>query len=118
MIRTFSVTFDCHDPARVAAFWAAALGYRVEEGPAVDAQGTAPWASIADPDGSRPPVFYQRVPEAKVAKNRVHLDVEVGGEGPLEDRRRRIEVERDRLVALGRRIGAAPMTSRRRSGSG
>jgi hypothetical protein len=45
------------------------------------------------------------VPEAKVAKNRVHLDVNVGaGRGmPLEKRRARVESEARRAISLGAR---------------
>ena len=102
MPRRFSVTFDTADPAAQPRFWAAVLGYTVDEGPhdVLPEEGSA-WASLADPDGSGPGLFFQRVPEGKVAKNRVHLDIEVGGDGPYDERRARIEAERDRLVALG-----------------
>ena len=48
-------------------------------------------------------MWFQPVPEPKVVKNRVHLDLDVGGGRgtPLEERRRRVEAEADRLVAAG-----------------
>ena len=64
---------DCHDPERLAAFWGAVLGVEVE-----DRFGNPPQyvnLAPATPDGPR--VCFQRVPEAKVTKNRVHLDVAV-----------------------------------------
>lgn len=102
MARTFSVTFDTADPASEARFWAEVLGYRADEAShdVTPEEGSA-WASLVDPDGAGPGLFFQRVPEGKVAKNRVHLDVEVGGDGSYADRKARIEAERDRLVALG-----------------
>ena len=91
MSRRFGVTVDCGDPATLAAFWAAVLGYVEEPPPA----GFADWAeydaahgitadeaaagmTIVDPDGDGPRLYFQRVPEAKIAKNRVHLDVRAG----------------------------------------
>ena len=115
-MRTIQIVFDCADPARLAAFWREALGYRVPPPPGGHADWDA-WAraegipeehwndafAIEDPAGTRPRVFFQRVPEGKVAKNRVHLDVGVsGGHGvPLDERRRRVDAEVDRLRALG-----------------
>jgi hypothetical protein len=103
MARRFGVTIDCADPAALAAFWADLLGYRVDEGPSIDgpeAERNA-WAATSDPDGVGPIVFFQRVPEGKVAKNRMHLDIETGGDGTYEERRERIETERERLKGLG-----------------
>jgi hypothetical protein len=56
-------------------------------------------AAAVDPEGGGPRLFFQQVPEGKVAKNRVHLDVRVGGSG--DDRRDRIDREAERLVGLG-----------------
>ncbi len=81
-----SVTFDCHDPLAVAAFWAAALGSNVDE----DSTSERAWVEPAGWGG--PNLWFQRVAEDKTAKNRQHFDLRVMG--PLED-------ERDRLVALG-----------------
>jgi hypothetical protein len=84
MIRELQVTFDCADPARLADFWVAALGY-VRHG----SQG--PYVSIVDPDRRHPELVFQRVAEPKVGKARIHLDVYVDD----------IAAEVDRLTALG-----------------
>ena len=57
---------------------------------------------MVDPDGLGPRIYFQRVPEGKTVKNRVHLDLNVGGPrtAPPEERRRRIDAEVERLVAL------------------
>jgi hypothetical protein len=58
---------------------------------------------VEDPDGVGPRLFFQQVPEGKVAKNRVHLDLNVGGgsKTPVEERRVRVDAEVARLKALG-----------------
>jgi predicted enzyme related to lactoylglutathione lyase len=66
-----NVTFDCHDPHAVAAFWSAVTGYPVEE---VASPGNPYWVA-SPPDKSRPRLVFVSVPETKVLKNRVHLDV-------------------------------------------
>lgn len=67
MIR-MSVVLDCSDPELLAAFWTAALEYeRVAE------DGT--FVGLRDPGGRLPTLVLQRVPEPKIAKNRMHLDV-------------------------------------------
>ena len=116
MARPFQVTMDAVDPARLAAFWAAALDYEVQPPPAgfasweefLRAQGVPreQWgaaSAVVDPDGVRPRLFFQRVPEAKAVKNRVHLDLQSGGgpRVPVEEQRRAVRAEVDRLVALG-----------------
>lgn len=68
--RTFEVCIDANDPERLRPFWRLALGYaehRTEEG-AID---------LVDPSGQGATVWFQRVPEPKTAKNRLHLDVAV-----------------------------------------
>jgi hypothetical protein len=82
-----TLTFDCTSPVTVAAFWAAALGFTMDP-TSNDEEG----ASIADPSGRSKGIFFQQVPEPKVAKNRVHLDVRPTGT---------MQEEVDRLVALG-----------------
>jgi len=71
-MRIGNITFDCADPARVAAFWSAVLGYG-EPGGDRDEGNT--WAHCQPREGSGPNLYFQRVPEPKVVKNRVHLDV-------------------------------------------
>jgi hypothetical protein len=63
---------DAEDPQRLASFWALALGYIAEPGYEFE-----DGASIVDPDGQRPAIGFPRVPEGKVAKNRVHIDIRV-----------------------------------------
>jgi hypothetical protein len=112
------IVFDCADPDKLASFWAAALHYKKQDPPAgfaswpdfLKAQGIpeSEWTSasaVVDPDGVGPRIFFQQVPEGKVAKNRVHLDLNVGGprSAPAEERRRRVDAEVDRLLQLGAR---------------
>jgi hypothetical protein len=122
MATQFQVVFDCADPDRLATFWGTALGYQKQDPPEgfasweayLEAQGIPKdqWNSasaIVDPTGTGPRVYFQRVPEGKSVKNRVHLDVNVGGgrKTPLEERRKRIDGEAERLVAAGARRGRA-----------
>jgi hypothetical protein len=110
------VVFDAADPPKLAAFWGEAIGY-VEEDPPDGFDSWEAWAvandlpredwdnyaSRVDPDGAGPRLFFQRVPEPKTAKNRVHLDLAVSGgrDTPIEDRRRRIADAVERAVAAG-----------------
>jgi catechol 2,3-dioxygenase-like lactoylglutathione lyase family enzyme len=111
-VRQVQVTFDCADPERVARFWCEVLGYVVPPPPEgfaswdefdrslpEDRQGSA--FACVDPTGVGPRLFFQRVPEGKVVKNRVHLDVRVGTGLVGDERLAALEAERDRLVALG-----------------
>lgn len=116
MTTSIQVTFDCADPNRLAEFWAEALGYRLQPPPAgydsweawAAEQGIPPeqWnamSAVVDPDGVGPRLFFQRVPEGKTAKNRVHLDVNVGGGHgtPLDQRKQRVDAAAASLVAAG-----------------
>ena len=116
MATRVQVVFDCHDPAALSRFWAQALGYELDPPPPgfaswedwLRAQGIPQeaWNSAnacRDPEGVGPRLYFQRVPEGKVAKNRVHLDLNAGGgpDTPPAERRRRIDAEVDRLLALG-----------------
>jgi hypothetical protein len=113
----FQVVIDCAEPHPLADWWAEALGWVVEEsdpdliqrmvaeGHATDDdtavhRGVLVWkdgAAIRHPDdppeGQRRRILFQRVPEPKAVKNRVHLDVWVGAD--------RIEAELARLTAAG-----------------
>jgi len=112
------IVFDCADPDKLATFWAAALHYKTQDPPPgfaswpdfLKAQGIpeSEWNSanaVVDPDGVGPRLFFQHVPEGKVVKNRIHLDLNVGGprDTPHDERRRRVDTEVDRLVQLGAR---------------
>ncbi|MFC4496187.1 VOC family protein [Streptomyces ovatisporus] len=114
MARDVQITIDCADPAALAAFWAEALGYRLQDPPegfesweqALDAMGVPPEnrndaSAVLDPEGSGPRVFFQRVPEGKQAKNRMHLDVRAAPGVEDEARMAALESEAERLVSLG-----------------
>jgi hypothetical protein len=81
-----SVTFDCVDPMGLAEFWAAALGSNVDE----DSSPERAWVEPAGWGG--PNLWFQKVPEVKVAKNRQHFDLRAVGD---------VEAEVRRLVDLG-----------------
>jgi hypothetical protein len=108
----FQVTFDARDPHGANRFWSEALGYEREDNSAIVDQlvqnGVLPsdavvqedgrsafrdLAASRDPDGTRPRLLFQRVPEGKTVKNRVHLDLHVGPE--------QAEAEVARLEQLG-----------------
>jgi predicted enzyme related to lactoylglutathione lyase len=67
-----TLNFDCADPVKVGVFWGAALGYEVVD---PDPEGTF----VRDPSGRSRGAFFQPVPEPKVVKNRVHLDLRPAG---------------------------------------
>ncbi|SEO86597.1 VOC family protein [Amycolatopsis saalfeldensis] len=111
-VRQVQVTFDCAEPERVARFWCEVLGYVVPPAP----EGFATWDDFnrslpperqgagfvcSDPTGAGPRLYFQRVPEGKVVKNRVHLDVRVGTGLVGAERLATLEAECTRLVALG-----------------
>jgi hypothetical protein len=111
-VRQFQVTFDCADPERVARFWCEALGYVIPPPP----QGFADWGEFdrslpaakqgsayacVDPTGIGPRLFFQRVPEGKTVKNRVHLDVRVGTGLVGAERLSVLEAESARLEEHG-----------------
>ncbi|MET7569817.1 VOC family protein [Streptomyces sp. NPDC005492] len=111
-IKKFQVTFDCAEPERVARFWCEVLGYVVPPPPEgfetwADHERTLPAESqgagfvCMDPTGVGPRMYFQRVPEGKVVKNRVHLDVRVGTGLVGEERLAALEAECVRLEALG-----------------
>ncbi|GII33698.1 hypothetical protein Pmi06nite_71400 [Planotetraspora mira] len=111
-VRQFQVTFDCAEPERVARFWCEVLGYvapPVPEGFATwdDFNRTLPpedqgsWSACVDPSGVGPRLYFQRVPEGKVVKNRLHLCVRVGVGLKGEERLAALEAECARLIPLG-----------------
>lgn len=108
------VVIDCRSPHELADWWAEALRWQVEpqdesfirsmidQGFATDADTTthaghlvwATGAAINHPDGGNAPrILFQRVPEEKTVKNRVHLDLRPDGDPST--------AELDRLIALG-----------------
>ncbi len=122
MSRHIQVTFDAHDPRALSTFWRDVLGYVHPGPPGVElpagADPLAAWdeflarigvppeqrntrSAIEDPDGQGPRLFFQQVPEDKVAKNRVHLDVRAAPGLQGEERMAALEAECERLVARG-----------------
>ncbi|MFF2326535.1 MULTISPECIES: VOC family protein [unclassified Streptomyces] len=111
-VKKIQVTFDCADPERVARFWCEVLGYVAPSPPegfdtwdayndSLPSEERGAWFACSDPTGEGPRMYFQRVPEGKVAKNRVHLDVRAGTGLVGAERLAVLEAERDRLVALG-----------------
>jgi hypothetical protein len=118
MYTKIQVVFDAAEPEKLAEFWELALGYVPEPPP----EGFASWeefghdagipepemdaqASRIDPAGQGPRLYFQRVPEGKAAKNRVHLDVRVAGpEVRGEERKRLVSEHVERLVRAGASI--------------
>jgi hypothetical protein len=115
MYTNIQVVFDAAEPEKLARFWEVALGYITQPLP----EGFASledffrslgipeeefgdqWA-LVDPAGEGPRLYFQRVPEPKTAKNRVHLDVRVAGlDVRGEERHRRVEEHVARLEKLG-----------------
>ncbi len=72
-LRVQNVSFDCADPAALARFWSEALGWRVtyEEDDEVVLEPPAG----SPEEGVVPDILFLPVPEGKVMKNRVHLDL-------------------------------------------
>ena len=100
-VKQVQVTFDCTEPERVGRFWCEVLGYIVPPSDDDDDDGSA-FACI-DPTGVGPRLYFQRVPEGKVVKNRVHLDVRVAYDLEGEQRLVALQAECARLVPLGAR---------------
>ena len=111
------VVFDTADPAALSEFWASALadrGYAIPAPPGdfadwpafLTANGVPEerWndASAIEAEG-HPRIFFQKVPEPKAGKNRVHVDLLAGGgpSVPLDEQRRRVAAEVARLEGLG-----------------
>jgi catechol 2,3-dioxygenase-like lactoylglutathione lyase family enzyme len=116
MSTPIQVTFDCADPDGLAHFWADLLGYQLDSPP----DGYDSWeawltehgipesewnsaSAITDPDGVGARIFFQRVSEQKVKKNRVHLDVNAGGPRgtPADERRQLVDAAVERAIAIG-----------------
>src|SRR5208282_5798862 len=106
MYTKIQVVFDAAEPEKLAEFWGLALGYVTEPPP----EGFESWedfarsagipesefgeqASRIDPEGAGPRLYFQRVPEGKTAKNRIHLDVQVAGHGVRGEARKRLVSE-------------------------
>jgi hypothetical protein len=107
----WQLTIDANDPARLARFWAQALGYQ----PAPPAEPETTWHQhyrarlggeaafgdrIFDPAGLRPPVWFQQVPESKAGKNRLHVDLYPTGRDSALPVERRIEIVEAKVAEL------------------
>jgi hypothetical protein len=118
MATSIQIVFDCADPERLGTFWAQALHYKEQDPPAgfaswpdaLKALGVpeADWNSayaIVDPEKKGPRIYFQQMDTPKPGKNRLHMDLNVGGgqSVPLETRRERIDAEVKRLLGLGAR---------------
>ena len=112
MERRLQIAIDCSDPTRLAAFWAEVLSYTPVDPPsgheswaefsASEAHEPGEqWMMIADPDGKGPTVLFHRVPEAKIGKNRLHLDVWPPRSDAEADVRKVVETKVAQLVQLG-----------------
>ncbi len=114
MARQIQVSFDCSDPNSLAGFWNEVLGYRYDAPPegfvtwddALEAFGVPPEcrndaSAAVDPEGNGPRLWFQKVPEGKTAKNRVHVDVRAAPGLTGDDRMAALEAECVRLLALG-----------------
>lgn len=120
--REIQVTFDANDPAALSLFWRDVLGYVHPGPPGVElGEGDDPLAAwdeflersgvpkekrnsasaLEDPTKQGPRFFFQQVPEGKVAKNRLHLDIRAAPGLEGDERMAALESECDRLVALG-----------------
>jgi Glyoxalase-like domain len=110
------VVIDCANPADLAAFWADLLGYVVQPPP----PGFSSWeefgdrigvppsdrdrlSAVVDPAGIKPRILFQKVPEPKSMKNRVHLDVDVAPGSPpgSEERKTAARAQAARLTTRG-----------------
>lgn len=96
------IVFDCEHPASLARFWAAAIeGYQVApyddaelarlRSIGIDNPDDDPTVLVEQP-GVSPRLFFQQVPEHKIVKNRVHIDLQADGD---------LKAEVSRLVELG-----------------
>jgi len=92
-LRIRLITFDCADPYLLAGFWSQVTGY--QEDPENSNHPEDPEGALLAPDGSATLLFI-KVPEGKVVKNRVHLDLAPPDSTP-ETRDREVE----RVLALG-----------------
>ena len=109
------LTIDANDPARLARFWAQALGWT---GTPPAGPDTTWWAHyrrrlgdgdafeerLFDPEGQRPPIWFQQVPETKAGKNRLHLDLYPTGRDDSQPQDRRVglvDAKVAELVELG-----------------
>jgi hypothetical protein len=70
-VRLGNITFDCEDALVVGNFWSQALGRPL------DPAGSSGYCSIglSDAERTKPAWFFEKVPESKTSKNRMHVDL-------------------------------------------
>lgn len=78
--RLKDICFDCADQRRVARFWAEVLGYQLEIG---EGDGIDDPVCLRSLEGG-PDIWFNNVPEAKVVKNRVHIDIDMPDEAEMQ----------------------------------
>ena len=95
--RFTELAIDCHDPRGLATFWCAVLSYHIidEQADLVEIGSWEPTAEAVRADPQPPTLVFAKVPEDKIVKNRVHIDV-----SPIDVSR---DEEVERLIALGAR---------------
>ena len=117
------IVYDCADPQKLSEFYAALLGYKLQDPP----EGFATWeaflasigvpeeerndgSAVVDPEGKGPRIYFQRMDTPKPEKNRLHIDVNASGgrKVPEDERRRRIDAEVERILTLG--LGAEKLS--------
>jgi Glyoxalase-like domain len=98
-VTMWGLTIDCAHPTALAEFWALALGY--DGPPPADEPDESNF--LTDPAGVGPTLSFLLVPESKVVKNRVHIDVKAGGgrQTPWEQRWPRVLEAVQRLTTAG-----------------
>ncbi|MGO3757366.1 MAG: VOC family protein [Agrococcus casei] len=113
MAKVLQITFDCADPLGLGEFWCEVLGYVRESPPEAETWEEqlrlwkvpeSEWNSrnaIIDPEGASPRIYFQRVPEGKSAKNRLHLDIRQVPGLTGEERMAAFEQRAAELVAMG-----------------
>ncbi|HEY2314931.1 MAG TPA: VOC family protein [Streptosporangiaceae bacterium] len=85
-----AISFDCTDAVKLADFWAAAFGRSVVPGGSPESARVA----VVDPAATGPLLLFHQVPESKVVKNRVHLDLSTSDAA----------ADTERLLGLGARV--------------
>jgi hypothetical protein len=78
--RLKDICFDCADQRLVARFWAEVLGYELEIG---EGDGVDDSVCLRSPEGL-PDIWFNNVPEAKVVKNRVHIDIDMPDDAEMQ----------------------------------
>ncbi len=116
MSALFEVSFDCADPASLSRFWVVALDYKLQDPPSsfsswdewlrqsdIPEENWYDFSIAVDPAGVKPDLYFQKVPEGKIVKNRLHIDIKISaGPGtPASERARIIGPKVQQLLELG-----------------